>query len=84
MQESSVAAWNLGLGVGPSLPLLLVLGVMTWGNDEFPTYYKLLVRCLSVCDELACNRSGQQMGKVESCLSNLNLADTRVGASRTI
>ena len=45
---------------------------MTWGNDEFPTYYKLLVRYLSVCDELACKRSGQQMGKVESCLSNLN------------
>lgn len=36
------------------------LGVMTWGNDEFPTYYKLLVRCLSVCDELACKRSGQR------------------------
>ena len=58
LAESSVAAWNLGLGAAcPSPPSL---GVMTWGNDEFPTYYKLLVRCLSVCDELACKRSGQR------------------------
>ena len=47
-RESSVAAArghprNLGLGAAcPSLSL----GVMTWGNDEFPTFYKLLARWL--------------------------------------
>ena len=43
-----------GLGIGSGLPaahpslllLLFLLGVMTWGNDEFPTYYKLLARWL--------------------------------------